>query len=60
MRRCAATCPMYDYDRRMCMQCGRYIRFLNECPSIKYDRVLKNEVDKKTGVNYDKRKMVLG
>lgn len=53
-------CPMYDYEQKMCVQCGRYIRFLNECPSTKYNRALKSGVDKKIGVDYDKRKMVLG
>jgi hypothetical protein len=35
------------------MQCGRYIRFLNECPSTKYNRALKNGVDKKRTEEYN-------
>lgn len=34
MRHCPGNCPMYDYDQRRCMQCGRYIRFLDICAAV--------------------------
>lgn len=42
MRKCPVSCPMYDASRKMCMQCGRYIKYLDRCAAsaltAKYDR----------------------
>lgn len=40
MRKCAVNCPMYNYEERRCMQCGRYIRFLTSCPARRIEQQL--------------------
>lgn len=40
MRRCPVNCPMYNYAERRCMQCGRYVRFLDVCAARRIDQRL--------------------